>query len=200
MVLQDNYFKKTKNAIDLTEDWRQYTIVKHNYWNEYEGKADFREGINVWGLICALRQINNVLKEISGNNTPHFNYSILFDSIASIDANAPFTMEQLAQYIKLFQEIEDFIDKGFDVFNIDLIEDLYVGVGVDMVVSGISISKYTELEKLDEQIAYHFRDDLFDLKWKAIKKKLSVEEYKEKALKLLDKAFEETKKEGEKAA
>ncbi len=195
MVLGKHYFKD--NATELAKDWRDYTIVKHNYFRTQPDTETFREGVQVWGLINSLRLINNLFEKAKIDRL--LDYSILFEVLTAIDSNKPFTMAQMERYFKLLQEVEDF-SKFLGVLDTNLIEDLYIGSGADLILIGFDLHKYYELERLDKELAWKTMDDIFDIKWSAIKGEISIKAYIERALETLNNALDKAGKANNKDA
>lgn len=184
MVLHENYW--LEHLAKMKDESYSFKVLntKHIQFPEDNKRLDF--GIELVNLLNSLAMINQFFK--NGEIKREIDFSILYSVIRAVYNNEFFTDAQLEDFYKFNRELEG-LAKAMQSVAPDLTEHLFVSTDVEMMLIGFDFNKVMLLESIDK--GGTTGDEFFNLKWKVIKNKMTVKQFKEASLKLLKNALKE---------
>lgn len=191
MLLSQDYL--LNNISKIQEESFQYLIVgTKNY--EYRKDKDFLEpGIEIANLCNIIRMVNDTLVKVGAER---IEFSILGEVLTAIYTGTPFNEDQLKDLYTLELKIEK-TAKALESLS-PMMEEFFVPSETIKSVIGFDFNKQFEFKEVDEE-AFNICDDkYFEVHNELLEEKISLQEFKKKALELLESDLQKAKLENKK--
>lgn len=186
MVLHTNYWKS--NLEKIKDESYNYMILDTRHLTSAKDREIHKLILNLLTICRSLGMINETYKDIGSSHK--IDFSILYEVIAAINGGYALSPEK-EKSVYSFEEELDRINDAFYRISPLLSEKLFLPAEMHMWMIGFGVDKQNRLRSLNDDLWGNVLDEVIDMVGERVVHKISSEELKEEALRILENSLKE---------